>query len=510
MIEILPIKLLTDEDGLIFGSLNINLAKLARMGFPVAPGVVITAPEFKLKTVLEHYDFGAKEIIEQSLTLVKKELASIPIPLQLQKETKGVKYFFLNDEVKSSAKQVWQVLIAIWLDEIKKRLWKDGFYPGITQNLDAQVVIFIKKIDAAGNAFFDFLQDDVIINIKKGKLHPNDQKKIFDLVKLANKKLFIPHDYEWILDGGVKLVGIKPYTPDPIITSTIGESQSPTRIALSQVPRNDKMNSAVKVFLDLSSSLIIDKNIDGIYICSEKIFDLNNPTDSFEDLVFKIVESAKTFPDSPVFLKLADVSEGMSDGRQGMGKVRGALRLLHQKSLFDPVTDALSFARHKKGLTNIHIVIPFIRGVQELLQLKRELATKKLMRKNSLQIWMEVCIPENIINLEDYLIAGVDGVVLNLDELISFLNGFDKTCDEMTFYKKEVTGLLKFLDDGLKLLHKSKVRFLAYGSLTLHPQVLDFLVEKGVYGVVAEKYEAPSAKDLLYQTEKRIILGRSA
>ncbi|EKD90064.1 MAG: hypothetical protein ACD_32C00049G0001, partial [uncultured bacterium] len=36
-----------------------------------------------------------------------------------------------------------------------------------------------------------------------------------------------------------------------------------------------------------------------------------------------------TFPNSPVFLKLADKSEGM-------GRVRGSLRLLHQKSLFDP------------------------------------------------------------------------------------------------------------------------------------------------------------------------------
>jgi hypothetical protein len=61
------------------------------------------------------------------------------------------------------------------------------------------------------------------------------------------------------------------------------------------------------------------------------------------------------------------------------------------------------------------------------MQLKRELAVKKLVRKNSLQLWMEVAVPENIVNIEDYLLAGIDGVVLNIDELAAHLNGYDHT-----------------------------------------------------------------------------------
>ena len=219
-------------------------------------------------------------------------------------------------------------------------------------------------------------------------------------------------------------------------------------------------------------------------------------------MVLRLVDSALTFPDLPILFKLADKSEGM-------GKVRGTLRLLHQNSLFDPMIEALDFVRHKKGLTNIHIVIPFVRTQNEFLQIKRELAVKKLSRKNSLELWLEVCTPENIINLEDYLIAGLDGVVLNLDELVAYLNGFDTTQEELLFYKNEVGGLLKFLEDGLKLLHKSKTPFIVVGSLSLYPEVLEFLVEKGVYGVVIERYEAHSAHDLLHQVERRIILRRS-
>ena len=109
-----------------------------------------------------------------------------------------------------------------------------------------------------------------------------------------------------------------------------------------------------------------------------------------------------------------------------------------------------------------------------------------------------------------YKRQGLDGVVLNLDELIAYLNGFDHTQEDLLFYKNEVGGLLKFLEDGLKLLHKSKVPFIAHGSLSLYPQVLEFLVEKGVYGLVIERYEAHSAHELLHQAERRVILRRTS
>ena len=57
MVELLPIKFLREEDSLIFGRLNVSLAKLARLNLPVANGAVITPPNLILKTTLEHFNF---------------------------------------------------------------------------------------------------------------------------------------------------------------------------------------------------------------------------------------------------------------------------------------------------------------------------------------------------------------------------------------------------------------------------------------------------------------------
>lgn len=499
MIEVLPIKLLSEDDAPIFGNLNVALGKLARSGLPVASGMVVTPPHLKLQTTLEHYDFGTKEVFEQSLTLVKKEIRSIPVPEILAKEAGSDHQFFLNGEQIKGVKNLWLALLHTWLEQIKERLWQDGFYQGITEDLEPQLVIFVKKWEAFGNGYFDSLQDDTVINVSKGKIHPNDLKKLDEMVRLANKKLFIPHEYEWMVDNGIQMIGLKPYTnPDMSTQPRLNRSQPMP--GMGERREEYRTTSAIKVFLDYSQGLVVEKDVDGIYIASEKIFDLNKPRESFDDLLWRLVESSMTYPDLPILFKLADKSEGM-------GKIRGTLRLLHQASLLDPMIDALDFIRHKKGLRNVHIVVPFVRTVSELLQIKRDLAIKKLMRKNSLQIWLEICTPENIINLEEYLLAGVDGVVLNLDELAAHFSGFDHHEQELAFYKREASGLKKFLEDGLKLLHKSKKPFLALGSIALYPEVLEFLVEKGVYGVVVERYEISSSRDLLHQAETKHILS---
>ncbi|MBI2337726.1 hypothetical protein HYU95_00940 [Candidatus Daviesbacteria bacterium] len=134
MVEILPVRLLTDEDAPIYGSLNVALAKLLRSGLPVGNGIVITHPQIKLKTVLEHFDFSTKEVFQQTLTLVKKEINTVPVPQILNKEAGKHKQFLLKGEKIKSVKSLWFSLLNIWFEQIKERLWNNGFYKdfGIT------------------------------------------------------------------------------------------------------------------------------------------------------------------------------------------------------------------------------------------------------------------------------------------------------------------------------------------------------------------------------------------
>ncbi len=497
MVEVLPIKLLTDEDAQIFGSLNVNLGKLGRAGLPVAAGFVVAPPSFALQTTLNYYDFGTQELFEQNLTLIKKKLNQTPIPEALIKDLSKSNKFLVKDKLVTGVKAVWLLLLENWLEEIKQRLWKEGFSPNLTQGLQAETVFFIKDMSSIGVAYRDENFDEVVIKSQK-PFDPKVGKKLDDLIRTCDKKLLIPHRYSWIVDDSPKLVGVYPYV-EPDEHEVI--QKQPHEI-ISTDFTEVKRKVATKIYLDMSSSNVLEREIDGVYILGEKVIG-EKPQESLDDLIIKLLLVAQGSNDLPILFKLADIAEHTHG-------VRGTLRLLHQTSLLHTMVEAITFVRNKKGFINLHPVIPFVRSPNELALIKQELSAKKILRKPSLKILAEFAVPENITNTEQYLEVGLDGVVLNLDELISHLYGFDHGVEEVSFYKKEIVGLIKFLEPGLKALHKAKIPVLVYGNMLADTTLLENLIENWVWGVIIEKYEATSIADLLYQVEKKIVVKRSS
>ena len=188
-------------------------------------------------------------------------------------------------------------------------------------------------------------------------------------------------------------------------------------------------------------------------------------------------------------------------------KIRGTLRLIHQKTLLNHAAEAFLYIRNKKKLQNLELAAPFTRSPEELLQLKKDLGIKGVIFKGAVRFWWEMAVPENFLNLEEYLAVGIDGVILNLDELQKLLEGYEFA--EGEFYKKQVKALVKFIKPTLKSLHQAKIPVIARGELTVHHEVLEFLLESGVWGIVANTpMEAENLPEHLSWVEKRLVLKK--
>lgn len=475
--EVLPIKSIREEDAPLVGNNLLSLAKLYQEGIGICDGVVVLPPHFKLKTVLEHFQYKQKEVFEQSLHIIKSEIKKIETPSELRKAL-IVKKIDVN--------KLWINLLDGWIEEIRARIWKEGFYKGITENLTAQPVFFTKKILNSGEAYFDFTLKHSAIKPTKGILTPHQIFEIEDLVKKANKKLFLPFVYHFIYDGKIRIVKVAPFTQYP-------KKEDDLILTKPEIITNpeDIKKTSVKVFIDLSENFKVYKFIDGVIIHAEKII-------NHEMKLANLSEIASEYAPNPVIYKLADV-------KQNDGDIRGSLRLIHQENLLKKEVEAFLFARNKKQLINAQIAIPYVRSINEFLQIKRDLASFGISRKGSLKIWVEFAVPENIINLEQYLIAGFDGAIINLDELSSLLGGFDPSKEEAIYYAKQVDSLLKFIEDGLKMLHKAKIPVIFSGSLSLHNEVLKFLIAKGVWGVIVNLTNVSHIHDQLHFFEAHHI-----
>lgn len=468
MLEVLPIKIIHESDQPIFKANIVNLAKLVRLGFPVANGIAISPPAIHLNTLLEKYNIQEKEIFEQSLTLIKREIINTPMPEILEKELTGKKNFYLAYEHYKDKKTVWLKLLEIWLNEIRNKIWREGFVADLTKNLTPQLVFFIDKKNNFVKAHFDPDLKDVVIDTR---LKPPQLKEIDQIVILANKKLFIPQTYEFLVDKKIQLIGLIPFTQ----TIHIGDK------AEVIIPKNEQkkvIKSATKIFLDLSGSLIQLENVDGILI------QINQEL-PFDEIVIKLWQIFEIYPNLPVILQLPDNKND---------EVRGSLKLIHSQQTLEKITQAFLFLRNKKHFLNLQLCLPLARSPEEYLQIKRELAIKGVSRTGLLKFWLELAVPENFINVEQYLVAGLDGAIINLDELFEHIAGL------------QVQTLTKFLKDSLKIIHKAKIHVIAKGELTKHPDVLDFLIDCGVWGLLVGRFtDAQSLPELLHLTERRII-----
>lgn len=485
--EILPIETIHDEDAPLVGGQIVNLAKLKAWKFPVPDGLVVLPPEFHLRTVLKHYNLTDKEIFEQSLTVIKKETLRIPVPEELTRALGR----------KKRARQLWQNLLEVWLQEIRTLIWQGGFSWGISSRLSAQPVLFVRSVKYSGQSYYN-PQDEAFDHMGGGQeLKLPQREQVEELVKAGNRRLYLPQVYSWVLDkkGRLLITRLIPYThplKKPQVFETPRSNPSPARLVAK------KIETVTKVFLDVSDSLVISHEADGFIIDAEQVVKTDNSRLRFDSQVFKIVETAAGFKHLPVIFKL-------SGGKSQAGGLQGALCLIHAPEIVKSESEAVLFARNQKQLTNVQLAVPFARSVHEFSEVKRQLAGAGLIRRGTLKIWLEMAVPENLIHLDDYLKSGCDGVVIDADELSAGLGGFDLQKPEESFYTKDVDALMLFLSDALKGLHQAGLPVIIRGNLALNSSLLSFLISQGVYGVVVSLANSFSIKEHLRYLERRVL-----
>jgi hypothetical protein len=471
--EILPIKSFTESDAPIFGLNIFNLAKLNMNGLPVCDCLALSPPDFLLQTIMKHMENETSEVFEQKMTLIKKEIENTLIPEEFIKELGTRSVYFLNNIKFHNKKDVWQKLLEIWLSEIKSNIFRLGFDKNIKAGLSSQLIYFKEN----KNIIKAYFNPDIpyVVTEADFELTPPISKKINDLVIKANKTLFIPQIYYLTEKGGVvEIVYLQPYTQSQPLSFE-------KDVVIKTDDQKKMIMSAVKVFLNLKTGFAVCDQAEGLIVEAKA-------EDDFDESTFRLLEGGLYYANKPVIFQLPE----------------NAGFLLNKKEILEKLSKVFLFARNKKGLLNVELSLPNCSSVFEMLELKRTLATQGITRKGSMKIRQLISIPENVINLQNYLDEGLDGIIINLDDLQKYL--LNIVSENPEFTQNEVSALLKFIEPVFKVCHSSKVPIIAKGSLLMHPEVLDLLVEKGIYAVVANNpLEAENMPETLRWVEERVV-----
>jgi pyruvate,water dikinase len=164
---------------------------------------------------------------------------------------------------------------------------------------------------------------------------------------------------------------------------------------------------------------------------------------------------------------------------------RGASRYYHDsyKEGFQLECKAIKMVREQMGLTNVKVMIPFCRTVDEadkVIAVMEENGLSRI-RDNELKIYMMVEIPSNVLLAEDFA-KRFDGFSIGSNDLTQLTLGIDRD-------SAIVTDLFNEQDKAVKMMIASIIKKAKETSTKIglcgqapsdFPEFASFLVEQGI------------------------------
>lgn len=183
---------------------------------------------------------------------------------------------------------------------------------------------------------------------------------------------------------------------------------------------------------------------------------------------------------------------------------RGAFRYVANPEVFNLELRAIKNVREK--YENLNLMIPFVRSPDELARVRRLVATQGLFEKPSFKFLMMVEIPVNVIQIEDFIKVGIDGVSIGSNDLTMLIEGTDRdNSDVATEFNEMNPSVLWALERVIKKCNEHGVTSSICGQA---PSVYDDLVRKlvrwGVTSISVNPDSIDRVRGIVAQAEKEI------
>ncbi|MGP0034348.1 MAG: phosphoenolpyruvate synthase [Solirubrobacteraceae bacterium] len=190
---------------------------------------------------------------------------------------------------------------------------------------------------------------------------------------------------------------------------------------------------------------------------------------------------------------------------------RGASRYAHPAYVegFALECRAMKRVREEMGFTNVILMIPFVRRVEEAEKVMAQMATLGLERgENGLEVYAMCEIPNNVL-LIDRFADSVDGFSIGSNDLTQLTLGVDRDSEIVAFDYDE-------RDEGVKLMIRMAVEGCARNKIhsglcgqapSDYPDMAEYLVELGIDSISLNPDTVIKTTQRILDLEGRLAIG---
>jgi pyruvate,water dikinase len=298
--------------------------------------------------------------------------------------------------------------------------------------------------------------------------------------------------------------------------------------------QNSNLKTATKVYVNLAeperAQEIAKLNVDGVGLLRAEFMMANigiHPKKMIADgkkqvyidkLAADLSVFCKAFVNRPVIYRASDFKTNEYRSLKGgdrfepqesnpMLGFRGAYRYIKNPEVFDMELEAIKIVRHKHRLTNLYLMIPFVRTPQEMMEVKRLVSTAGLIRSGNFKLYMMCEIPSNIILLDEFLDIGIDGISIGSNDLTMMILGTDRDNEEVASeFDERNPAVLWALEKVIKTCIKRGVACGICGQApSQYPEIVEKLVNWGVTSISVNPDAIDRTREIIYHNEERLI-----
>jgi pyruvate,water dikinase len=244
-----------------------------------------------------------------------------------------------------------------------------------------------------------------------------------------------------------------------------------------------------------------------------------------EEFVEKLADGLSTFASAfaprPVIYRATDFKTNEYRNLAGGDKYepheenpmigyRGCFRYIKEPDLFKLEIAAIKKVREEQGLNNLHLMIPFVRTIDEMVKVKKILTGEGLERSNDFKLLIMVEVPSTVILIDEFCELGIDGVSIGSNDLTQLTLGVDRDSSILAEeFDERNEAVLLSLKKVIEACQRHKVTVSICGQApSVYPEITEFLVEAGMTSVSVNPDVIDQTRKLIASVEQKILLKK--
>ena len=231
---------------------------------------------------------------------------------------------------------------------------------------------------------------------------------------------------------------------------------------------------------------------------------------------------AKAFYPRPVILRTSDFKTNEYRDMEGGEKFepheenpmigwRGCSRYVSDsyREAFKLELKAIKKVREEMGLKNLHVMLPFVRTIDEVSQITAMMNEVGLVRNRDFKLYLMAEIPCNIFMAEEFA-EWCDGFSIGSNDLTQLTMGADRDSDvlgKMGYFDERNEAIKRAINMLIEAAHRKGCTVGICGQApSVYPEFTEFLVKAGIDTISLNPDTVVATINTIASAEKRILL----